>query len=346
MFHTLFDYQDQNVPNNSQIPKNKYKKYEKKSRKGKKTYENYYGKGNQAYELYNKKDDSEESSSDSGDTSSKFEKTKNKVKLVVYRNGFILDDGPFRDKVIPENEEFMEQVERGVIPHELMEQGISSLGILLINRKNEIYKPAQLSHHYSMYNYDFFNPYNNDQLNQYNQFNQYNQNQTSQNIYPRPNKYYGNNIIPLGMNRVNSSKNFFTSNSKFSLKNTKNNRANVSEGKDKEKKDKKFTAFSGTGQLVRNVSTTGLHVNKSLKNIVDIYQPVCNVSIRLFNGEVVKAQFNYSQTLRDIYLYVRRISGSVKFHLLDGFPPKLLRDYDRTIYELRLQNSLLTQKIY
>ena len=62
------------------------------------------------------------------------------------------------------------------------------------------------------------------------------------------------------------------------------------------------------------------------------------MSIRLFNGEVIKAQFNYSQTLRDIYMYVRRISGSIKFHLLDGFPPKPLRDYDRTIYELGLNN--------
>ena len=80
--------------------------------------------------------------------------------------------------------------------------------------------------------------------------------------------------------------------------------------------------------------------------MVDIFQPICNVSIRLFNGEVIKTQFNYSQTLRDIYLHVRRISGCIKFHLLDGFPPKPLRDYDKTIYELNIQNSLLTQKIY
>ena len=42
----------------------------------------------------------------------------------------------------------------------------------------------------------------------------------------------------------------------------------------------------------------------------------------------------------------QRISGCIKFHLLDGFPPKLLRDYDRTIYELNINNSLLKQKIY
>ena len=353
MFHTLFDYQDQNVPNNNQTRKNDFKKFQKNSKKGKNSYENYYGKGNQAYELYNKKDDSEESNSnsdESGDNSSKFEKTKNKVNLVVYKNGFILNNGPFRDRAIPENAEFMEQVERGVIPHELMDKGISSLGILLINRKTEIYRPMQHNYNYSMHNFNFFNPYdNNNQYNQYNQFNQYNQyqnNQINQSLYPKPKKYYGNNIIPIGINRVNSSNNLLGANSKLSLKNKHNNlRSNSNEEKDKNK-NKKFTAFSGQGQLVRNVNTYGLHVDKNLKNYVDIFQPVCTVSIRLFNGEVIKAQFNYSQTLRDIYMYVRRISGSIKFHLLDGFPPKPLRDYDRTIYELRLQNSLLTQKIY
>ena len=48
MYHTLFDYQDQNVPSNSQIPQTRYKKYEKKIKKSKKTYEKNYEKGNQA----------------------------------------------------------------------------------------------------------------------------------------------------------------------------------------------------------------------------------------------------------------------------------------------------------
>ena len=340
MFHTLFDYQDQNVPNNNQIPKNKYKKYEKKSKKSKKSYENYYGKGNQAYELYNKKSESDESSSDSeeGNVTERFEKTKNKVNLIVYKNGFILDDGPFRDKSIPENEEFMEQVDRGVIPHELMDKGINSLGILLTNRRNEIYTPIMNKNCYSIYNYDFFNPYNNQYQNQ--------NNISNQSLHPLPNKYNGNKIIPLGMHRMNSSKNLFRSNdSKFSLKKENNNFARNKSG-EKKKQEKKFKAFSGEGKLIGNVNTFGLHVDKNLKNNIDIFQPVCTLSIRLFNGEVIKAQFNYSQTLRDIYLYVRRISGCIKFHLLDGFPPKPLRDYDKTLYELGIQNSLLTQKIY
>ena len=341
MFHTLFDYQDQNVPSNNQIPQTRYKKYEKKIKKGKKTYENYYGQGNQAYELYNKKDDSDNNSSSSeegGNIAEKFEKTKNKVNLVVYKNGFILNNGPFRDRAIPENEEFMEQVERGVIPHELMDKGINSLGILLVNRRNEIYQPISLKNNYSFCNYNFSNQYNQYQNQDMNSF-------AHQSVHPIPNKYNGRSIIPIGMSRTNSSKNFFrTFDPKFSLKKSKNNNLRNSSGEPKDN-DKKFVAFSGQGKLIRNVNTTGLHVNKSLRNMIDVYQPFCTLSIRLFNGEVVKVQFNYSQTLRDIYLYVRRISGCVKFHLLDGFPPKPLRDYNRTIYELKLQNSLLTQKI-
>ena len=88
---------------------------------------------------------------------------------------------------------------------------------------------------------------------------------------------------------------------------------------EEEKEEKKFQAFTGTGQLIGNINTQGLHVNKDVKNIVDEFSPICTFSIRLFNGEIVKCEFNYTQTLRDIYYYVQKISGSKNFHLLDGF---------------------------
>ena len=104
-------------------------------------------------------------------------------------------------------------------------------------------------------------------------------------------------------------------------------------------------AFSGCGKLIGNINTEGLNVNKEIKSNVDRLQPVCSISIRLFNGEIIKAEFNYSQTLKDIYLYVRNISGSNNFVLLDGFPPKPLNKYGKSIGELGLQNTMLTQKI-
>lgn len=331
MFHTLFDYQDQNIANNKQIPKQQSKGFLKKNPKNKIPHENYYGKGNQSYDLYNKKDNERDNSQNSENQNEQFEKTTNKVKVILYKNGFILNNGPFRDKSIPENEEFLEQMGRGVIPHELLEEGISDLGILLVNRKSETYLPKKNSY-LNLHNNNIFNiPYNAGQ-NQYKKI-------------PQPKK---NNIIPLGMSRINSSINFLNVPKRIDLnknKDKKITKKNSSEPKDKDDEKKSFVAFSGSGKLIRNVSTQGLRVNKDLKNNYDIYQPICNISIRLFNGEVVRCQFNYSQTLRDIYIHVRRISGSNNFLLLDGFPPRPLRDLDRSIHELRLQNSMLTQKI-
>ena len=109
--------------------------------------------------------------------------------------------------------------------------------------------------------------------------------------------------------------------------------------------EKKFTAFTGSGKVIGNVNIEGLRVDKNIKNIVDKNSPISKFSIRLFNGEVIKCEFNHSQTLRDIYFYVQTISGSNNFHLLDGFPPKPLRDYDKKIGDLNIENSILTQKI-
>jgi hypothetical protein len=356
MFHTLFDYQDQNIPNNKQLPKNKSNGFFKKTSKDQNSQQNYYGKGNHAYDLYNKnnnEDEDDDNSQNSIDSSEQFEKTKNKVKLIVYKNGFILNNGPFRDTFIAKNREFLEQVERGVIPRELLEKGISDLGILLINRKTETYRSHNSNNHNTFDHYDFFkNPYQNvQQNNNYNNDNfNYNSNNNANNYNYNNNKYKkSNNIIPIGMQRVNSSKNMQLPRkidlTKF--KDKKITKKNCSEPKKKENKEEKskFRAFSGAGKLIKNVNIQGLHVNKDLKTVVDVYQPVCTESIRLFNGDVAKCEFNYCQTLRDIYFHVRRISGSNNFYLLDGFPPRPLRDYDRTIYELGLQNSMLTQRI-
>ena len=135
MFHTLFDYQDQNVANNKQIPKTKSKGFINKTSKNKNLYENYYGKGNQAYDLYNKNDNDSNNSQSSDNESEKFEKTTNKVRVILYKNGFILNNGPFRDKSVPENEEFLEQMGRGVIPHELVDEKLKHI----ICQKNIIF---------------------------------------------------------------------------------------------------------------------------------------------------------------------------------------------------------------
>ena len=122
MFHTLSELKD----------KENIKKDEYKSKK--EPENNYYGKENLSYVQYNKKTSEE--------INEQFEKTKNKVRLIAYQNGFILNNGPFRDRSIPENDKFMKEVEKGNIPQELIKKGITDLGILLENRKTEIYNPS------------------------------------------------------------------------------------------------------------------------------------------------------------------------------------------------------------
>jgi len=97
------------------------------------------------------------------------------------------------------------------------------------------------------------------------------------------------------------------------------------------------------------IQTHKVKVEKKVEDKVVYYidpsQPTTSLSIRLYNGDVVSGTFNSSQKLRDIYLYVKEISHRINFDLLEGFPPKPLKDYTKTILELELENSMLTQKV-
>ena len=191
MYHTLFELQEKEKNKGKPINKNTLSNMPKE----RSPEDNYYGKGNKAYDYYNKKP--------SENINTKFEKTKNKITLVVFQNGFILNNGPFRDRALPENNLFMEQVEKGNIPHELMDKGVDDLGILLINRKNEIYhQPIPITHitqitqinpinpitinpnNYSQYGLDFLGTQNMDNI-----FNNYTYNYI-QNTQSKYNNHY------------------------------------------------------------------------------------------------------------------------------------------------------------
>ena len=367
------------------------------------------------------------------------EKTNDKINVIMYKNGFILNNGPFRDISNPENRKFMEEVDQGAIPDELMKIGINkNLGVLIEDRKNEVYSMNPITSPLKEYIYGNQSDINNlsQNMNINTNFNDYNYISNSmnndsnirteikihppiilkpgeefpfeqlQNLYniknPNPNKYeyhikppvVENNKFPnAGKDRRNTvdltkmsltpvweggRKNiFFDKNEKKSDKKKKSSGFKKKESKsvpkkkeekkkfktfeslikeekekeekgeknDEEKEEKKFQAFSGQGQIIGNINTQGLHVQKDIKNIVDKNIPISTFSIRLFNGEIVKCEFNHTQTLRDIYYYVQKISGSNNFYLLDGFPPKPLREYNKLIGELKLDNTILTQKI-
>ena len=375
MFHTLFDPESQNIDFNVQAQKNDIKSRFKYGTEN----EQYFGKGNQAIDQFNKRKNYIKRMKE---LNPKYSKSKTKVKIVVYKNGFILNNGEFRDKIFEENKRFLDEVNKGNIPQELMKKGIMDLEILLENRKNEIYhSPFYQSINTSIYN---TNTFQNSYLYQYraddsdilsllyNDSNNYNTSNINNGI-----NWESSNItstyIPNSIPQINTQRNMTLYSSKTMKVNNgiraqKNNNKNNSHKKEKKvvdfldfkkeedaKKDKKekneknekkkFTAFSGFGQLLGNINTQGLHIDKNVKTSVNCFDPICHVNIRLFNGEIIKSPFNYSHTVGDIYIYVRKVSGSDNFVLLDGFPPKPITDYGKSIGELRLYNSVITQKI-
>jgi UBX domain-containing protein 1 len=240
MFHTLDDYKD----------KNRDEKAEKDKRK---TTDSYTGGKSSGIAVENPEEDNWLSNMKKYDNKEKFDKTKNKAKISLYKNGFILNDGEFRNKNDPANKKFIHDIEKGYIPNELVEKGITDLGVELDDHRDENYEPP--------------------------------------------------------------------------------------------KEEKKFQAFTGSGQKLSSVNTQGLHVNKNATSNVDRSKPTCKVNVRLFNGEVVSEDFNLNQTLRDVFNFVKIRSGSNNFSLLDGFPPRPITSFNKTIQELHLEGSLLTQKI-
>lgn len=343
MFHTLFDYEDQNADFNRQNQNEKSKNIYERFNFDKST-SNYFGKGNFIIDEYNIRKNIIEKQKAQDD---KFEKTKNKIKVVIYKNGFTLNDGPFRDRSLEENHKFMESVERGKIPQELIKKGIKDLGIFLENRKNEYYPYSTYNKMNIFDNPNIFQSQNMD-FNQFPDIQPVTQNNGQtfiqhENINNKP-IFYSKTYREKPTNKCKEKMDIVH---KQYNKDKIINLSDIIGDKDEnENGGKKFNAFSGAGKTFGNiVNMEEFHVDKNLKNFVDYLSPICIINIRLFNGEIIKEQFNYNQTLRDIYIYVRRISGSNKFILLDGFPPKPLYNLGMTIGELKLQNSVLTQKI-
>ena len=417
-----------------------------------------------------------------------------KVKITIYKNGYIINNGSFKDINIPQNKKFLSQIEKGIIPQELVNKGLSNANIFLDNRKNEeliINSPSAKKYkqgktttnktnvNQNMYTNNYYaenqyvndyyaeNDYANDyyknnmypndvyqnvnvNANQkvvYDQGNanynypiEYNQGQDLNNMYytedygyqydqnnmymndlnnymnnlnvgeypaqkpkkqvipgnipknkvkpspeknkviqpPIQNKVIPNNAIPKKEpeipNKVvkpivgpepkaipepkKEKKNFRTFGSWIKeekekeeeekmrkMQKIKNEPKEPIKEEPKEEEEKKFVPFGGEGFNIGNVNVEGLYVKKDVKHSLNELIPMCHLNIRLFNGEIVKTEFNYTQTLASIYKYVKKLSGSDNFVLVEGFPPRPLKELNKSIKELKLDNTTLTQKL-
>ena len=57
-----------------------------------------------------------------------------------------------------------------------------------------------------------------------------------------------------------------------------------------------FKAFKGRGKAVSMVKTEGLKINKFVQNKTNKNKEIIKINIRLFNGNVITANFNSDQT--------------------------------------------------
>ena len=99
-------------------------------------------------------------------------------------------------------------------------------------------------------------------------------------------------------------------------------------------------------KIVNKTVVVNKKVEKFDENVVDLNKPHCFISVRMYNGTVIRTEFNSDKKLRDVYLFVKKMGKNniIDFILLDGFPPKPLTEFDKTIKELEIENSMLTQK--
>jgi hypothetical protein len=95
-----------------------------------------------------------------------------------------------------------------------------------------------------------------------------------------------------------------------------------------------------------DIKSQKVSIDKKMELTYDDSKPSCYVSIRLYNGDIIKAKFNCCAKFGDVYSFVKKWSNyNNNFVLLDGFPPRPLKEYGKTIAELGIENAVLTQRI-
>ena len=138
MFNTFFDSEDQNIDFNIQSQKQAQTNSKNSSCIDTKNYF-YFEKDNKTNNHQNIK---KNINNNTRYTEQKYNNNITKIRIIIYQNGFIVNNGEFRNKSIPENRRFLEEIQRGDIPIELIKKGIMNAEILLENRKNEVYYSA------------------------------------------------------------------------------------------------------------------------------------------------------------------------------------------------------------
>ncbi|CAG9484944.1 ubiquitin regulatory protein, putative [Plasmodium vivax] len=63
--------------------------------------------------------------------------------ITLYKNGFIIDDGEFRDLQVEENKKFMQNIEAGILPKELAGKD-KTMNVAIKDKSNQVYTKEKM----------------------------------------------------------------------------------------------------------------------------------------------------------------------------------------------------------
>lgn len=119
--------------------------YKKEEKKGKKDSESYAGGDQSGIAVSHGNSDIDaivEKARQGGREESKNGPPKTELKIVLYSNGFQVDDGPFRPYEAEENKQFMKELNDGYVPKEIQDKyrgkGVS---VGLEDKRKDAYRP-------------------------------------------------------------------------------------------------------------------------------------------------------------------------------------------------------------
>ncbi|KAK7276531.1 hypothetical protein RIF29_17672 [Crotalaria pallida] len=122
--------------------------------------------------------------------------------------------------------------------------------------------------------------------------------------------------------------------------------------------------FRGVGRTIGSSSSSneaggeptqtidGAHLNAApvpaMGLVVDESKPLTSIQLRLSDGTRMVSRFNRHHTIRDVRAFIdaSRPGGARSYQLqIMGFPPKQLTDWDETIEQAGIANSVVIQKL-
>lgn len=125
MFKTLDDYKDKKNDNEDKKP-------------DKKKTDSYAGGGKSGLAVENPANVDEILSKAE---SSQKGLSETNCKITLFKNGFSVDGGPFRDYNLPENQDFMKELNKGNVPKELRKKYPNGLNVGLEDKRAEVWRP-------------------------------------------------------------------------------------------------------------------------------------------------------------------------------------------------------------